>query len=362
MENWKREWCGSGSGRENGRRVSWGHEGRAVNGGAASGARKGGMSRPAFSRTDLMALVVLVVVMGFLGLVLMPARGRSRSARPLKDQTQVRGIAQGMMTWASGVNDVYPTPSTVDLVDSTVAERGIAKDTTANVLSLMVFLSVIAPEICVSPAEMSQKVRVKENYQYDRPSRAVVPDQAVWDPSFKGTPLDLERVMGVGVGTAAGESNQSYGFMIPVGKRKEMWSNTYAATTPIMGNRGPTYVQDDFGALAGGQQAWGLMEGELGTRSNTLGIHGRRDSWEGNIAFADGHVEFWTKPTGAATYTRRSATRSGAAAQVEDNLFVNESNEAEGDQRAGVFDRGRNAYLRATWRLGADGSAGVWRD
>lgn len=342
-----------------GRRVSWGHE-------DTDGKRtlkvelQSEVSRRAFSRVDALVLVVLLLIGAGLLLPAMTPR-RCRSTRQLKDSTQIRGIMQSYIVWAGSNNDRYPLPSAYDLADRTVGERGVEKNTTANTLSMLIFNSAISPELCISPAEVSQHVQQSEGYEYSSPKAAALPSEGLWDPAFRATPMDPERVLGVGVpninGAKLRPSNQSYAFALPIGKRLNAWTITYSETAPILGNRGPTYAKDDF-APRPTDRRWKLVEGELGAESQTLHIHGGRTTWEGNIAFADGHVSFETKPDPDRVTYR--GTHSGKP--VPDNLFVNESDEHDGDLAPGTFARGQNAYLRAIHRITADGKAGVWRD
>lgn len=342
-------------GGKGGRRVSWGHEmsGRAV--------ASGRLNARGFTLVEATAVVIVGVVLAFL--ILVPALGCSRcSARQLKDSTQIRGIHQAMVVWAgNNSGSTFPLPSELDLKDASVGERGKAKDTTANIFSVLIYNSAISPELCVSPAEVSSKVELKTDYEYTAPKAAVLPSDALWDPSFYGTPNDAKRAMGFQMESSRGSvnGNQSYGHVIPVGRRLEQWKDTYAATTPILGNRGPTYLRRDFGSTSTNGQ-WKLLEGPLGTQSNTLRIHGGRTTWEGNIAFNDNHVTYETKPNpDSVTYKRRSGV---IPTSTVDNLFVNESDEEAGDPRPGRFEQGMNAYLRAVWKLDVSGRAEVWRD
>lgn len=341
-----------------GRRVSWGHDDADTRLNITMQAPSE-VSRRAFSRVDALVIIVVVVVAAFMLIPTQPRR--PRIARQLKDSIHIRAIMQSLIIWGENNNNRFPLPSDYDLNDQTVVDRGVRKNTTANTLSMLIFNSAIFPELCVSPAEVSEYVDQQRDYAFSAPPTAAMPSEALWDPSFRATPMDPVRVLGVGVpspdNATPRPSNQSYAFTLPIGKRMDLWQNTFSASTPILGNRGPTYAKDDS-APRPPDGRWTLLEGELGTQSRTLRIHGGRNTWEGHIAYADGHVTFQSTPT-PPEVTYRDAK---SAKPVGDNLFVNESGEYEGDTSPGTFDRGQNAYLRAVHRLTADGKASVWRD
>lgn len=291
-------------------------------------------------------VAVVVVVVGLLVGVLLPTMTPRRGGcgRQLKDQTQLRGVVQSMIVWAGSNRDEFPLPSRVDLMDATVAASGRCKDTTGNILSLMIFNGNISPELCVSPAESNLgQVQKMDDYEYDRPSTARDPAEARWDPRFRGTPMDGESdELSFGRDREAG--NQSYAHLVPIGRRLAMWREGGSNTLPVLGNRGPAFVECDSGANVG-RGAKPIVEKVTGRPSNTLLIHGGRSAWEGNVAYADGSVHFETNASPeTVTYTRRSGS---VKEQAFDNLFVNESDELDGDAGSGGgLSRGANAYLR----------------
>lgn len=302
---------------------------------------------PALGITLLETLIVIFVVVLILGIFVPVITPRSRvGARQLKDSTQVRGIQQAMVVWANS-NKWYPMPSLFDGANATVNAAQDTKDTTGNIYSLMIFNSSISPEICVSPSEVSPDVEFKGDYQYSSPRTAARPSEALWDPSFRGTPEDGGRAI---------PGNQSYGHLIPIGQRLEMWSDTFSSTQPVLGNRGPAFAETD--AAAGVESGrWQLLPGRLGAGSRTLQIHGGRSTWEGNIAYNDNHVSFETKPNPeTATYVRAASP----SVPIRDNLFVVESDERS-DIEPGDLSKGVNAYLRPVSSI-STGRVGVWRD
>jgi competence protein ComGC len=226
----------------------------------------------------IVELIIVVIVLVLIVGILLPALApRSHhGGRQIKDSTQVRGIHQGMVLWSQEHHDQYPMPSLLDVDDQTVAEKGRAKDTTANIFSILIYNGYFSPELCVSPAESNNNIQVMPGYSYSNPSSAAGPDtsKALWDPAFSA---DF---------TAAKPANFSYGHMLPADDRMKDWSNTFDATKAIIGNRGP-----QIASMASGKSR---TYAPAAPTSNTYLIHGGRNTWEGNIAYNDNHVCFET--------------------------------------------------------------------
>ncbi len=212
---------------------------------------------------------------------LLSALGKARaSARQLKDATQVRGIQQSFIIWANQNQGQYPLPSKVDKAGETVAGDAAAKDTTANIFSMLVYNGYVSPEICISPAEANPNIKVCDNYEFDQPKTAVKPAMALWDPAFSAD-------------FANGKTgNVSYGHIQPFGGRTKLWADTFNAAEPVIGNRGPqiqSVTRNPQGSL--------VLKSQI-PDSITYLIHGDRESWQGNLAYNDGHVAFETTLVG----------------------------------------------------------------
>lgn len=242
------------------------------------------------------------------------------SARQLKCSTQIRGITQSMIIWASNNQGSYPLPSAIDTADATVAEKGRAKDTSANIMSVLIWNGSISPELCICPAEVNKQIRAYEKYEYTMPKKAVKPNDALWDPAFS---VDFTK----------GAGGLSYAHLQPSGDRVEKpdpkdtkrttttltgrlatWSDTYSSTEAILGDRSPEIesVTVEGDGAKGSQYT---VKTKI-DNSNTLKIHGAAGSWEGNVAYNDGHVMFETtlrpnpsKDVQWARYTTKDGTK-----------------------------------------------------
>lgn len=250
--------------------------------------------------------------------------GARAAARQMKDATQVRGIGQSFMVWANQNQGVYPLPSKIDLLGTTVAGEAAQKDTTANILSMLIFSGHISTELCISPAEANASIMVNKNYTLDRPATAAKPADALWDPSFSA---DF---------TNGKTGNVSYGHLQPAGKRLSKWADTFVSTEAVIGNRGPE-IESVTNDGAGGQVAKTKLASSV-----TFLIHGERNSWEGNVGYNDGHVQYEVTLAGAVADSpdapvmkRKDGTR------VRDCLFFDEADDqnATGNLYLGIFTK-----------------------
>lgn len=224
--------------------------------------------------------VVFVVVIG-LSLLLLPSMSRNgANTSELKDQAQLKQIHQAMIVWASENDGVLPLPGLIDRLPDPDLEmdapgRGPEDPSvnhTAPVYSLMIAYNYITPDIVVGPTEVSDNIRVLENYNYEAYEPA---GDSYWDTSFKA---DVRQL-----------AHTSYAHMALCGERKQSrWRDTAPPQTVHLGNRGP---KD------------GATTGKAFTQSMTLKLHDPPDLWVGNVVFADNHVETFSSPEPATLQT-----------------------------------------------------------
>ncbi len=337
------------------------------------------------SRASGFTLVELLVVISIIALliaILLPALNVVRNkANQTKDGTQLRGIYQGMTSFASSEKrGSYPIPSILDRNNRTedpdtnasyLDNTRFGKDRTGAIWSYLIYNRFVdTTEVFVSPAEVNTDIRqpllvggdnisaeqAAQDSEFNFQNPTAAPDvdgdgtpgeYALWDPKFKGSPVD-PPLDGDGRPTTADiVGHQSYAHVsaAPTGTWNSIqWGTIGINDSVIVANRGPMYAD----ALGDAKREWQLIGSsnfvEVGIGSNTLAIHGSDDSWSGNTMFNDGRILFFNEPNDG----KSRNVRNQSDEFVPDNIFALERLNDEPVRRS---DR-ENAFLRV-WATGS---------
>ncbi|MEM1422945.1 MAG: hypothetical protein AAGH64_02970 [Planctomycetota bacterium] len=314
--------------------------------------------------TLLETAIVLAVLVPAACLALPMQKKARTDARASTDTQNLRAIHAGLETFARFNAGRYPLPSAIDRSNATeFAPRDASeKDRTGNVWSLLVFNTlVVSPSVFVSPLETNPDVQIIPDFVYDyttpgdpgppvprvyNSANTVDPNNAVYDPSFKGTPFDSPFMgvsdMDLAAASTGVVSNNSYAHVPLVGRYLQQWSALgEGGLRPLLSLRGPNF-QDNTRPRES-EKEWELSDDAFGVGSNTLAFLGPDDAWAGNVLLNDGSVR-----TGADAFFRDRPLVGKDGRTFIDNIFASEGGPVAPDALA------RNDTYIRTWAIGLD--------
>ncbi len=230
----------------------------------------GHCNRRGLTLLEVIVIIGAIVAVGAVALTLLQRSARNHCH--LLHQTQAYGRLQAMFAWNAAHQGHFPHPSLLDVADATVASQGVAKNTSANIVSLMIFNQLMSPELQVDRCERGN-IEADGDYQYSNPSTAQRPAEALWDPAFNA---DF-------TGTAPG--NLSWALRRPTTSQLTMRAGSLSSDRPILSCRGPQ-MSGVGGTATAPLPIW--------ANPTSARLRGRAANarWEGAVGYGDGHVTF----------------------------------------------------------------------
>jgi prepilin-type N-terminal cleavage/methylation domain-containing protein len=277
-------------------------------------------------------LIELLVVMAIIALLiglLLPALAKARAqAKLLQDGTQIKGIHQSWLIFSRESEGIFPTPGLIRRKQVNIngalqyipgrGEEDRTLNSHDNLHSACIMRNYYEPQQTVGPTEVSGRVYVMPNYNYELFNVADVTNPIYWDDLYEA------RI--------STDSNLSYAQMMLNGQRKvKEWRESLNSKYPVLGNRGVNLGN--------------YTNPTIYNASLSLKLHGGEKSWEGNICYNDNHVTVET------SFLPEGVTYQDGGVSLPDNIFNPET--ATNTLTADGYD----AYLCMCWKIFGTGTS-----
>ncbi|MEM1353836.1 MAG: prepilin-type N-terminal cleavage/methylation domain-containing protein [Planctomycetota bacterium] len=265
------------------------------------------MQRQAFT---LIELLVVISIIALLIAILLPALSSARkSARQMQNSTQLRGIHQGIFTFAQDNKGWFPginsngqplrggTVGHMNHQGSTYRSQGLGVNA-ARRIAILYELDYIPPQYMISPGDTAKVL--------PDTSLPVGTRNVTWDHNSYSM-LSFDRQVSTGLlWSPAAVSDPSLKWV--ASKRGQEWRDTANASAIIMADR-PISDTGSVGQLAG-------LNDKL---FHSIWTEPGSEQWAGSVQFNDGSVGFNQSATG---YTTQYAS---GPTNTDDHLFFDES-------------------------------------
>ena len=271
----------------------------------------------------LIELLVVISIIALLIAILLPALGAARrTARRMQNSTQLRGIHQGLVTFANSNRNNFAGLNSSGEVqgngNNATGTSGPGDDIEARYW-LMLNGDFFTPEYAISPSETANVVEYN-----DGGAPATTP--VTWNATARHYSYALLQFQRQNVNGTLQIRAEDTG-------RGAEWKQTLNSQAIVVSDRN-----------TGSNNATGTM-GQI--RS----IHTDEDGeWEGSVLWNDNHVNYESEPTFETKYANGSLNDAGG-----DNLFTDQET---GNNNGGPVD-GSNAVMLITGNDPADTPAGL---